>query len=501
MQAILEVKNIKKSFAKSIALKNAEIRAYPGKVNVLMGENGAGKSTIMNIISGNLKPESGEIFFEGQKINVFNLKKSQKLGIAIVHQEIKLVDTLTVAENIFLGREIKYKSGIINYSQMNLLAQEIIDQLDASINVKTKAKNLSIAQKQLVEISKALSQKNKVLIFDEPTSSIGVKETKNLFKIIEKLKKQNIAILYITHRMEELAKIADFVTIFRDGEFIIEEKYQKISDEKIVELMVGRKLENFLPTKKTIEKKRTLIKVENIYNQYVKNINFEIKSGEILCFAGLVGAKRTELFKSLLGFYKIDSGNIYLNNKKIIFNHPANAIKNKIYYVSEDRKNEGLFLDKSISFNNSISSINFVSYFKGLLINLQKEKAVSEAISFKLKIKMNSVKQFVKNLSGGNQQKVSIAKALLTEPNIIIFDEPTRGVDVGARKEIYEIINQLKNDNKAIVIISSDLAEVIAMYDRLIVMNQGQIIIDTYQKLNQQQIMNYALNFKGGKND
>lgn len=496
MQTILEAKNISKFFGRVKALDKVEIRAYSGKVNILIGENGAGKSTIMNIISGGLKPDQGEVIFEGKKIINADVKYFQKMGIGIVHQEIKLVDNLTVAENIFLGRERKNAYGLINYKEMNYLATNILSELDPDINPKSKAKTLSIAEKQIVEIAKALSQKTKVLIFDEPTSSIGLKETEKLFQVINKLRKNNIAILYITHRMEEIKKLADVITIYRDGQFVIETPYSKITNDKIIELMVGRKLGDQFPETKKIAQKVSLLKVKNFNNKYVKNINFEIKTGEILGFAGLIGAKRTELFKSILGFYPFDSGSIYFKNKKVIFSSPTAAIKNKIYYISEDRKTEGLFLEKTINFNNSISSLNQISLGKGAFILSVKEKNINENINNQLQLKYDSVNQLVKNLSGGNQQKVAISKALLTKSDLIIFDEPTRGVDVYARKEIYEIIQNLKLQNKAIVVISSDLPEIIGIADRLIVMHEGKIKVDTTRKITQKQIMNFALGIK-----
>ncbi|MGY6172356.1 sugar ABC transporter ATP-binding protein [Candidatus Mycoplasma pogonae] len=501
MNVILEAKNIKKAFGKVLALDKVEIRAYAGKANILMGENGAGKSTIMNIISGNLAPDQGEIFFEGKKVTAQGIKEFQKMGVAIVHQEIKLVDTLTIAENIFLGREKTNKFGIINYSEINNLAQEIINQLDPKLDVRTKAEKLTIAEKQIVEIAKALSQKSKVIIFDEPTSSIGLKETIKFFEIIEKLKKEKIAILYITHRMEELEKIGDYITVYRDGKYIQEMSYLQTTNSEIIELMVGRKLESQFPLKNNTFEKIPILKIQNLNNKNVKNINFEINTHEILGFAGLVGAKRTELFKALLGYEPITSGSIYLNNKKIVFNSPSEAIKNHIYYISEDRKQEGLFLEKSISFNDSISAIDKISLAKGLFIYPNREQIVNENINNQLRVKRNSLNQLVKNLSGGNQQKVAISKALLSDPQIIIFDEPTRGVDVGARREIYEIIEQLKNSGKAVVVISSDLPEIIGIADRLIVMHEGKIEVDTKEKLNQKQIMNYALGLREGANE
>ncbi|WP_025755250.1 sugar ABC transporter ATP-binding protein [Mycoplasmopsis cricetuli] len=497
---ILEAIDIVKTFENQTVLHKASIKAYPGKVNILMGENGAGKSTMINIISGNLKPTSGTIYFNNQKITKNEVKYFKKIGISVIHQEIKLVDDLTVAENIFLGSEIVTAFKTIDYSKMNILAQKFLTQLNSDINPKTKVSKLTIAQKQIVEIAKGLSQQSKVLIFDEPTSAIGLKETKKLFEVINQLKQENIAIIYITHRMEEINEIGDYVTIFRDGNFITEQLIENVNKKQIIEFMVGRKVTEEFPEKIDV-KPIKLLEIENLNNSILHNINFKINKGEILGFYGLVGSKRSELFKTIIGIYKKNSGFIFLKNKTKNFSSPQKAIKNKIYYLSEDRKNEGLFLDKDVSFNISISSIDLVSYFNGIMIKQNKENNQSNFFISLLKIKTFSSKTLVNNLSGGNQQKIAIAKALATNPEVIIFDEPTRGVDVGARKEIYEIMYQLKKQGKAIVVISSDLPEIINISDRLIIMNNGKIQIDTYQKLSQNEIMSYALNIKGNNHE
>ncbi|PAK21148.1 hypothetical protein CJJ23_03345 [Mycoplasmopsis agassizii] len=491
-EIILEAKNIVKTFSGVKALNNGEIRAFRSKVNILMGENGAGKSTILNIISGMFAPDSGSVYFEGNRIEDFSINKFKKLGITIVHQELKLVDDLSIAENILLTREPLTIFKTIDYKKMYAITKEILKSIDMDLNPKTLVKDLSIAQKQMIEIAKGISQKSKVLILDEPTSSIGPEESEQLFKIIHKLKESGVAILYITHRMNELEKIGDYITVFRDGNFVSESKIEDTSEDKIIEQMVGRKLEQQFPLKFKNDELFTLMKVNNLGNKFVSNISFEIKANEILVISGLVGSGRSELAKTIAGYYSFDYGSIEYKNKNIYFNHPKNAIDNGVYYLSENRKEEGLHLEKSIAFNLTLASLKSFSNKYTSLINLAKEKIENKSITDKLKVRMSSTLNNVDSLSGGNQQKIAIGKALLTKPEIIFFDEPTRGVDVGARKEIYKLMHELKKSGKAVVVISSDLPEVIGLYDRLIVMREGKIMHDTYDKLDQNEIMKYA---------
>lgn len=494
---ILAVKNIKKNFGAVVALEDASINFYKGKVNMLFGENGAGKSTLMNVITGLLSPDSGQIILNDQNVIFNNIHAANKVGIEIIHQELKLAEDLTVAENIFLNN-LKTKLGIfLNYKKMNLETEKILKSLGSDICPKTIVNTLSIAEKQMIEIAKALSKDAKILIMDEPTSSIGEKETQNLFRIINELKVKNIAIVYITHRMKEIDQIADYITIFRDGKFIGEYLKKDITENKIIKQMVGRELDEqfFIRTALDI---KPLMKIENLNNKFLNNINLAINSSEILVISGLVGSRRTELAKTIIGEIKKTSGQIYYENKEINFKSVSKAISKGVFYLPEDRKKEGLILDKSIEFNISLSSLNLLIKDFKLFLNEKKEKAIANNYINKLKIRCHNSKQVVSNLSGGNQQKVVIAKGLLTNPKLIIFDEPTRGVDVGARKEIYEILNELKTNGVAVVVISSDLQEVLGIADRVVVMANGKITADIKNlNLTQEHIMQYALRIEG----
>lgn len=489
---ILEAKNIRKTFGPVVALEDGCINFYQGKVNMLFGENGAGKSTLMNIIIGLLQPDNGNLKLYGENVSFNNIHASNKAGIAIIHQEIKLAEDLSVAENIFLNN-FQGKFGIVNYKQMHEQAQIILDKLGSNINPKTIVKNLSIAQKQMIEIAKALSKKAKILIMDEPTSSIGEEETKKLFKIIHDLKKQDIAIVYITHRMGEIDHIADYITIFRDGKFIGEYLKNDINQEEIINLMVGRKITEQFPSKMRIPTFK-ILEIKNLTNSFLTNINLIINGGEILGISGLVGARRTELAKTIISEIKKTSGWFVYENHDTKFKSINSAIKKGVFYLSEDRKKEGLILDKTIRFNISLSSLKMLSSKTKIFIDQNKEKEIAKDYIAKLKIRCHGSEQIVSTLSGGNQQKVAISKGLMTNPKLIIFDEPTRGVDVGARKEIYEIMIELKSKGVAVVVISSDLPEILGISDRIVVMANGKITGDLInENLTQENILTYAL--------
>lgn len=494
---ILAIKNIKKTFGPVVALEDASINFYKGKVNMLFGENGAGKSTLMNVITGLLSPDSGKMILNDKDVTFNNIHAANKAGIEIIHQELKLAEDLTVAENIFLNN-LQTKFGLIlNYKKMNLSTEKILKSLGSNINPKTIVSNLSIAEKQMVEIAKALSKDAKILIMDEPTSSIGEEETQNLFRIIRELKVKNIAIVYITHRMKEIDQIADYITIFRDGKFIGEYLKKDINEDKIIHQMVGRELTEQFFARKTLVT-QPIMKIKNLNNKFLNNINLTINLNEILVISGLVGSRRTELAKTIISEIKKTSGQIYYENKEINLKSVNKAIFKGIFYLPEDRKKEGLILDKSIEFNISLSSLKLLTKDFKLFVNENKEKIVANDYIKKLKIRCHNSKQIVSNLSGGNQQKVVIAKGLLTSPKLIIFDEPTRGVDVGARKEIYEILNELKKNGVAVVVISSDLQEVLGIADRVVVMANGKITADMKNlNLTQEHIMQYALKMEG----
>lgn len=472
---ILEIQNLSKSFPGVKALDNVFLNVYKGKTMGLIGENGAGKSTIINIIGGIHKRDEGKINFDGKEIWLNKIQDSKKIGISIVHQEIQLVDNLTILENLFLGNEMKNKFGLYDWNKMDSISKEALKKLDIQHPTKTTVKNLSIGEKQIIEIAKALILKSKLIIFDEPTSSLSMVETKKLFEIIFSLKKDGISSIYVSHRMEEINKVCDDVTIFRDGKSIVEKNIKMVSEEKIIEYMIGRKLKDQYSN---IDFKRgdLTLEAKKISNNFVKNISFKAYEGEVLGFFGLVGAGRTELFKSLIGIHNYNGDLKYLNSP-IKFKSPSQAIKKGFYYLTEDRKNEGLILDFSIKNNTSISSLQSLYINKKIpIISIGKEFEVTKKLNNRLKTKMNSVSDICKNLSGGNQQRVVLARSLMTIPKLLVLDEPTRGIDVGAKKEIYELIQKLKTYNTCLIVISSDIQEILGISDRVVVMADGSLV-------------------------
>ncbi|SHJ80856.1 ribose ABC transporter ATP-binding protein RbsA [Tepidibacter formicigenes] len=469
---ILEMQDIIKVFPGVRALDGVNLKLYTGKVMALLGENGAGKSTLMKILSGVYKKDGGEIYYEGEKIELKGPKEAQEKGIAIIHQELNLIPHLTIGENIFLGREPINSFGKIDWSKLYKDSENLLKKLRVDKSPKELLGNLSIGQQQMVEIAKALSLNAKIIIMDEPTDALTDKETESLFKVINELKNEDKAIVYISHRLKEIFEICDDITVLRDGKYIGCEKVSNLDEDKIIEMMVGRKLTDQFP-RINVSKGDIVIDVKNITNKYVKNISFHVKKGEILGIAGLMGAGRTELAKTLYGAIKKDSGEVYINNKKVNIKSPKDGINEGIAYVCEDRKSEGLILGLSVKENMTISSLDKHSS----LLKIYKSKEEGEVDNYidKMSIKTPGMNQIIKNLSGGNQQKVAIAKAIMTDPKVLILDEPTRGVDVGAKKEIYDLINILKEQGKAIIMISSEMPEVLGMSDRIIVLYEGKI--------------------------
>ncbi|QCX33196.1 sugar ABC transporter ATP-binding protein [Caloramator sp. E03] len=489
---ILEMKNISKSFPGVKALSGVNLRAFSGEVMALLGENGAGKSTLMKILSGVYKRDEGTIKIDGREVEINGIKDAQNLGISIIHQELSLLPNLTIYENLFLGNEIS--SGFkLNKREMIKKSEELLKSFDFTVSPKTLTKELTVGEMQMVEIIKAVSKDAKIIIMDEPTTALTEVETEKLFKIIERLKNNNVAIIYISHRMEEIFKICDKITVLRDGTFIGEEDVKGITKDKLISMMVGRKLEEQFPR---IDTKigNSILKVENLsMKDKIKDVSFELFEGEILGIAGLMGSGRTEVAKLIFGEYKKSSGNIYIEGKKAEINSPKDGIREGIAYLSEDRKKEGLILKLSVLENMTLSNLKkYESKVKR--INRAKELEDCKAYTKKLLIKTSSPNQLIKNLSGGNQQKVIIAKWLLTSPKVFIIDEPTRGIDVGAKKEIYQILNELKAQGKGIIMISSDMEEILGVSDRILVMHEGRITGQIERdKANQEIIMKYAV--------
>ena len=471
---ILKLSNIAKEFPGVRALDNVNFELFHGEVHALLGENGAGKSTMIKILTGAHSKTSGKFIFEGKEIEHISPDISKKIGINAIYQELTVFDELTVAQNIFMGKEINGKV-LTNDKKMNEEAKKIFDNMGIDINPNSLVKELSIAQKQMVEIARVLSSETKVLIMDEPTSSISKKETEILFRLINDLKESGVSIIYISHRMEELFEICDRITIMRDGKTISTLNTKDVSsEEELVNLMIDRKLDQFFPKRK-VEIKEEIMRVENLTKNNVFNdISFNIRKGEILGIGGLVGSKRSEIVEAIFGLRTYDSGKIYLNNEEVKFKTPSDAIENGLGLITEDRKGTGLFLQMSVKENTTMAGLKKISKFKSI-IDRKKEKDILEKYIEALKIKTPHMNQVIQSLSGGNQQKAIIARWLLLQPDILIIDEPTRGIDVNAKAEIYNLMGDLVESGVSIIMISSEIPELISMSDRIMVMREGHI--------------------------
>ncbi|EGT4637446.1 sugar ABC transporter ATP-binding protein [Clostridioides difficile] len=471
---ILKLSNIAKEFPGVRALDNVNFELFHGEVHALLGENGAGKSTMIKILTGAHSKTSGKFIFEGKEIEHISPDISKKIGINAIYQELTVFDELTVAQNIFMGKEINGKV-LTNDKKMNEEAKKIFDNMGIDINPNSLVKELSIAQKQMVEIARVLSSETKVLIMDEPTSSISKKETEILFRLINDLKESGVSIIYISHRMEELFEICDRITIMRDGKTVLTLNTKDVSsEEELVNLMIDRKLDQFFPKRK-VEIKEEIMRVESLTKNNVFNdISFNIRKGEILGIGGLVGSKRSEIVEAIFGLRTYDSGKIYLNNEEVKFKTPSDAIENGLGLITEDRKGTGLFLQMSVKENTTMAGLKKISKFKSI-IDRKKEKDILEKYIEALKIKTPHMNQVIQSLSGGNQQKAIIARWLLLQPDILIMDEPTRGIDVNAKAEIYNLMGDLVESGVSIIMISSEIPELISMSDRIMVMREGHI--------------------------
>ncbi|EGT2231715.1 TPA: sugar ABC transporter ATP-binding protein [Clostridioides difficile] len=471
---ILKLSNIAKEFPGVRALDNVNFELFHGEVHALLGENGAGKSTMIKILTGAHSKTSGKFIFEGKEIEHISPDISKKIGINAIYQELTVFDELTVAQNIFMGKEINGKV-LTNDKKMNEEAKKIFDNMGIDINPNSLVKELSIAQKQMVEIARVLSSETKVLIMDEPTSSISKKETEILFRLINDLKESGVSIIYISHRMEELFEICDRITIMRDGKTVSTLNTKDVSsEEELVNLMIDRKLDQFFPKRK-VEIKEEIMRVESLTKNNVFNdISFNIRKGEILGIGGLVGSKRSEIVEAIFGLRTYDSGKIYLNNEEVKFKTPSDAIENGLGLITEDRKGTGLFLQMSVKENTTMAGLKKISKFKSI-IDRKKEKDILEKYIEALKIKTPHMNQVIQSLSGGNQQKAIIARWLLLQPDILIMDEPTRGIDVNAKAEIYNLMGDLVESGVSIIMISSEIPELISMSDRIMVMREGHI--------------------------
>ncbi|MDY2662902.1 MAG: sugar ABC transporter ATP-binding protein [Bariatricus massiliensis] len=488
------MKNIHKKFPGVYALKNADLRVEKGEVHALLGENGAGKSTLIKVLGGIYQPDEGEIYIDGQKVRMNNVRDAQANGISIIHQELLLVPQMTVADNMFLDAAPQ-KYGYINRKQSKRDAQKALDAMGVQIDAGALVATLSVAQQQIVEIVKAVRLQSKIIVMDEPTSSLSDTEIQMLFEIVENLKKNGTAIIFISHKLEELFAITDRITIVRDGEVVKTVETKKTGNEELIALMVGRALDNYY-VRDDFPKGEVILKVENLNQAGVlRNVSFELRKGEILGFAGLVGAGRTELMNAIFGITQMDSGNIYLEGKRVHIKNPLSAMRAGIALVPEDRKLQGLILKNSVGFNMTITILR--EFMKGICVNKKKEYELMDKYQQLLRIKTPSYEQKAGNLSGGNQQKIVISKWLAVNPSVLILDEPTRGIDVGAKAEIYAIMNNLTRNGMSIIMISSEMPEVMGMSDRICVMSEGRLtgIVDKHE-FSQERILSYALEGK-----
>ena len=498
---LLELKGVCKSFPGVKALDNVQLALRPGTVHALMGENGAGKSTLMKCLFGIYKMDAGEIYMNGQKIQVDNPDEAMKLGIAMVHQELQPVPARSVAENLFLGRFPVKKIGpiqMIDHKKMYEDTAYWLHEVKMDFNPKAMLGDLSIGQMQSVEIAKAVSHQAKVVIFDEPTSSLSDNEVEALFRIMNDLRDKGVAMVYISHKMDEIKRIADDITIMRDGTYVGTWPASELTTDQIIAKMVGRELTNVYPERKN-EPGEVILEVNDlcsIHENSFQHVSFNLRKGEILGFGGLVGAQRTELLEGVFGIRGIESGEIKINGTPVKIKKPSDAMKAGIGLITEDRRGNGIFGCLSIKDNVGVSVYN--KYLKaGFVLDHKRINGVVDDSIKKLRIKTPNMKEHIANLSGGNQQKVIVARWLANDPDILIMDEPTRGIDVGAKHEIYEIMNDLAAQGKAIIMISSEMAELLGMSDRVYVMCDGKLRgeITEKEEMTQAKVMSYATQF------
>lgn len=491
----IQMKGIHKSFGANRVLAGVDFELLEGEVHALMGENGAGKSTLMNILTGIHTRDEGTIIIDGKEVSFTNPREAEDNGIAFIHQELNVWPEMTVLENLFVGKEPTNRWGFLNSKKMKALAEEQMHKLSLSLPLDQAAGSCSVGQQQMIEICKALMTKAKVIIMDEPTAALTEREIRKLFEVIGALKREGVSIIYISHRMEEIFEICDRITVMRDGSTVDTKAIPETGFDEVVRKMVGRELTDRFP-KRDVSPGPVVLEVRNASKRGVfDGVNFSVRSGEILGISGLMGAGRTEIMRALYGLDALDAGEIFLNDKAVRIKNPSDAVKHGIGFITEDRKDEGLVLEFTVRENMVLPSL--FSFINKGLIDESKEKSFAEMLKARLHVKAESIETPVKNLSGGNQQKVVIAKWIGIGPKVLILDEPTRGVDVGAKREIYQLMNELTERGVAIIMVSSELPEVIGMSDRILVVHEGQIAGELAgQEATQEKIMTYAA---GGK--
>lgn len=489
----IDMKNICKIFGGVKALQDVCIQIKSGEIHALIGENGAGKSTLMKILSGAYKRDSGDIRIDGVKTNINNPKDGINNGISVIYQEFALINSLTVAENIFIDK-LSDNGKLIKWKNLNEKARDVLDSLGfGDISANKIVSELSVAHQQVIEICKALARDTSVLILDEPTAVLANNEVAQLFKLLKDLRAKGVAIIYISHRLEEIFELSDRVTVMKDGTHVGTYETASIDQHQLVNLMIGRTLESYFPARQS-HIGETIFKVKNVNSgRVVKNVSFEVREGEVLGISGLVGSGRTETMRAIFGADKLDSGEIYLNGKRIKIKSPASAVRQGIGMLPEDRKAHGVLLKLPIRTNITLTRLkSFAGLFN--IINKKKETEYIDDVAKRLAIKAGSIENNVNSLSGGNQQKVALAKILASDTKVLILDEPTRGVDVGAKIEIYKIINSLVAQNYAVIMISSEMMEIIGMCDRVIVMRGGSVAGELQKsELSEQNLINYSM--------
>lgn len=491
---LLEIRNVSKRFPGVVALDEVSITVSRGSVHALMGENGAGKSTLMKILSGMYMPDEGDILIEGGKVVFSGVRDAMKAGISMIHQELMPIPELTVAENIFLGKEpVMGRTGLVDFREMNRQAMKILERIQLDIPADRRMKDLPIAQMQMIEIAKAISNDARVIIMDEPTSAITSREVDILFGIIAQLKREGISVIYISHKMDEIFRISDVITVMRDGRVVGTRDAAELDHDQLISMMVGRSLNTLFQREHPAVPGECLVRVESLTGRGFHDICFSLHAGEVLGFAGLMGSGRSEMANAVYGLEKPDSGSVIIDGSPKDIRSPRDAIDNGIAFVTEDRKMNGLVLTSSVTENMTLSSLSGISNWN--FVDKELESGIVREQIVRYRIVVPDEHSVVLNLSGGNQQKIVIAKALLTKPRILILDEPTRGIDIGAKAEIYRMIRELSDGGMGIILISSELSEIIGICDRVLVLNKGGIAAElTGEGMNEEEILRHAMN-------
>jgi methyl-galactoside transport system ATP-binding protein/inositol transport system ATP-binding protein len=495
---LLEMKNIVKTFPGVQALRGVTLQVRPGEIHALMGENGAGKSTLMKCIAGIYKPTSGEIFFEGKLRGPYSPSEALAMGISMIHQELSPVLYRPIMENVWLGREPLTPLGLVDHKKMYEMTKDVLKEIELNEDPKSFMASLTVAKMQMIEIAKAVSYNSKLIIMDEPTSALTEKEIKQLFSIMGKLKSQGKSIIFISHKLDEVYEITDRITVYRDGAYIGSENTKDLKMDRLINMMVGRNVDELFP-KAPCPIGDVKLEVKGLSNsKYFKNVSFTVRRGEILGIAGLIGAGRTEVVETIFGMRPRTAGEIFVDGKKVEIKNPADAIRYGMAWLTEDRRGSGIFPMLTVQLNIAIAIIPRFLNRIGLIKEGALNAGVQEFVK-KIQVKTPSLSQRVENLSGGNQQKVLVARWLMTNPDILFLDEPTRGIDVGTKSEIHRLITRLAGEGKSIIMISSELPEVMGMSDRIMIMHQGKVtgIVENSQALSQEELMAYATDTAG----